>query len=90
VDAGAGGGETVKKGGEVMKTDSMMNDNREIKGIWWGSADAIQVGSFGITKIECYRENGQESYTPWFKIWRGNKLTDRVNGSMIGGVMYSC
>ena len=87
------GGGTVKKGGEIMKkkVDSMMDDNREIKGIWWesDSITAIEVGKFGITKIECYREPGQGAYQPWFKIWRGNKLTDRANGGMIGGLKYS-
>lgn len=68
--------------------NNMLNDNREIKEIWWEPDGAIQVGRNNITKIRCYGEPGQGAYIPWFEIWKEDKLINRINGALICGVTY--
>ncbi len=49
---------------------------------------AWEVGQCGVTEIEPYIEfHGTESVL-WFKIWKGDILTDKVNGHYIDSIHY--
>lgn len=68
---------------------SILEDSREIKSIYWEDEGSITVGRAGVTKIEAYGEPGQCTYyVPWFKIWEGDHLDQRINGATICGVVY--
>lgn len=56
-------------------------DSFEPGGMW-------QIGHFGITKIEAYREAGEMGCTLWFAIYKGDVLATRVNGRYIETVNY--
>ena len=68
--------------------ESLLDDTREIKCVYWHPDGALTVGSFGVTKIEAYREAGQGGYVPWFAVWKGDFLYQRVNGATVTGVEY--
>ena len=69
--------------------ESILDEAREIAGVFWESDGSYTVGKCGVTKIEAYREAGQCGYVPWFAIWRGSKLIQRVNGAFLAGVSYA-
>jgi len=69
---------------------TIFNDERPIQSIT-PSIDSRfdwQVGQCGVTKIEAYRENYNMGSVLWFKIWKGDILTNRVNGKYIDSVYY--
>lgn len=53
-----------------------LNDNNNA----WTVA---MVGDAGVTKIECYEENGPFAPVPYFAIWDGDHLRKRVCGNGI-------
>lgn len=66
---------------------SVMDDPRTIRalsveGHWW------HVGQDNVTRIAVYQEKGEMSYVPWFAIYSGDVITERVNGKMVVGVQY--
>ena len=76
-----------------MSTLSMMDDGREIECIYWEPNGEIRIddrgGVAGVTRIECYREAGQGGHVPWFAVWKGEHLMQRVNAAQVAGVVYS-
>ncbi|HEX5704893.1 MAG TPA: hypothetical protein VFX97_16970 [Pyrinomonadaceae bacterium] len=66
---------------------SVMDDPRPIRsltveGYTWS------VGLHDITRIMAYPEAGEMSNVPWFAIYSGDVITERVNGKMVVGVQY--
>lgn len=73
-------------------SSSIMDDTREISciSVCNGSAsDLYCVGPrHSITKIVCYKECGEMSNVPWFAIYHGEKLKQRINGKFVMEVNY--
>jgi len=69
--------------------DSVLDDTREIRSVYWHPDGEFTVGTCGTTKIEAYREAGQGGYVPWFAVWKGEHLFQRVNGATVAGVQYA-
>lgn len=42
----------------------------------------------GITRIVCYRESGEMSYVPWFAVYNGDVISQRINGKFVMEVNY--
>lgn len=69
---------------------SMLDDPRPIEcisaandsGVWY------RVGVRGTTKIMPYREAGQGGYVPWFGVFCGDEIVERVNASFVAEVIY--
>ena len=76
-----------RKGG--VSENGIMDDERKIKALFLPNGDEISVEhSVDDKKIEPYYENGQCAQVVWFKIWNGDKLSQRINGAMVEGVVY--
>lgn len=75
------------------KVNSIMDDTRTISSIMVGNGTASDIEAVsdrsGITRIVCYRESGEMSYVPWFAIYRGDKLSKRINGKWVIEVSYA-
>ena len=69
--------------------ESVLDETRTIKSVYWHPDGAFTVGVCGVTKIEAYREAGQGGYVPWFAVWKGDDLLQRVNGAVVAGVEYA-
>ena len=68
---------------------SIFEDTRRIETIYWGDGGELKVGGTSdVTKIEAYREYGEMSHVPWFKVWRGDVLWQRINAKTVSGVVY--
>lgn len=69
---------------------TILNDERPIVSIVPSIENRFewQVGQYGITKIEPYREDHGINSVLWFNIWKGDILTDRVNGKYIDSIHY--
>ena len=67
-----------------MKTTTMLEDERPIKGIYYNDAvgTCYEVGVFGCTKIEIYGEPGDYCYKPWIAVYKGDELTTRIPAGM--------
>ena len=76
-----------------MSTLNMMDDGRQIECIYFEPSGVIRIdavgGVAGVTRIECYREAGQGGHVPWFAVWKGEHLMQRVNAAQVTGVVYS-
>ena len=71
--------------------DSIREDMRTIKRLWFpplSSRPAILVGSRGVTRIEAYEELGQGNYVPWFAVYHGDVIVERVNAAHVASVEY--
>lgn len=69
-----------------MKT--IIQDNRAIKMLTWPDDTSIAVGSGGVTQIEPYQEPGPMGSYTWYAVWRGDAISDRVNGSQLLSITY--
>lgn len=71
----------------ATEPQSVMDDPRTITTV---SVDGYSwnVGQNGITRIVVYQERGEMSYVPWFAIYCGEMITERINGKMVMGVQY--
>lgn len=69
-------------------SDTILTDERPIAYIDIGSDESIIVGQFGITKIEAYGENGMHCDLPWFRVYKGDVLIQRVNAKSVSTVRY--
>lgn len=68
----------------------MLDDDREIVGLMVADGHAIAwVGDAGITAIRPYREPGLMEWMTWFAVYRGDTITERVNGALVGRVQYA-
>ena len=48
-----------------------------------------RVGTFGLTRIVAYAENGQGASVPWFALYQGEALQTRVNAAHVESVHYT-
>ena len=70
----------------------MMADERLIEQLIFPGPnyDIIEVGErTGYTRIVAYGEPGEHCYVPWFAIYRGDEVAQRVNGNMVETVIYA-
>jgi len=74
------------QGGGVV--GSLLEDDREIAAVTLSDDCIFKVDTFGITKIEAYRE-GQYCCVPWFAVWVDGKLRWRINGARVESVVYA-
>jgi len=69
-----------KRERRAMDVPRMLEDKREIKSlaqdIWF-----VQVGEEGVTKIIAYGEPALYNNVPWFAIYKGNFLAQRVDAA---------
>lgn len=59
------------------------DDEREIAGITFNDDSEVAVGRNGITRIVCYRENGQAAHLPVLAVYRGAEICARVPAWMV-------
>jgi len=61
-----------------MKT--IIEDEREIKALYFDDEEGSQfvVGEFEITKIEAYGEPAEYCLVPWFAVYRGDQIHQRL------------
>ena len=68
----------------------ILSDDRTIKGIWDEAGEGWCIGGVGeIEKIEAYPEPGECCNRPWFAVWKGGKIIQRVNSAYIANVVYA-
>lgn len=62
-----------------MKITEMLEDKREIKGIYWNDAEGscYQVGS-SCDEIKIYGEPGPHCFMPWIAVFNNGELITRV------------
>ena len=72
--------------------DSILNDDREIRGISGTSIDEgdweYLINCLGIEKIQVYAEYGQMAGVPWFAIWKNGEIRWRINAVFVECVNY--
>lgn len=69
-----------------MTLSTILEDEREIERLSFGTGPAdvsIVVGLAGVTKIVAYGEPGQGAYVPYFAVYIGEHLNDRVPAHMV-------
>lgn len=59
---------------------NMLNDNREIVGIYWNDehGTSYQVGSCDCTGIKAYAEGGMHCDIPFIAVYKGDYVITRV------------
>lgn len=74
-----------------MKT-ALGRDTRRIKGLFFPSSENFEpriiVNGNDITKIEVYEEYGPGDFYPWFAVYNGDEITQRVNAVYVESVIY--
>ena len=71
--------------------NTIFNDERPIQSITQAIDKRLyawEIGQCGVTLIEPYREDHGTDSVLWFRIWKGDILTARVNGKYIDNVHY--
>lgn len=57
----------------------ILQDDREIAELWFPGAGAgFRVGQEGVTRIVAYGEPGLHCELPYFAVWFGDHLNNRV------------
>lgn len=72
------------------QSNRMLGDKRPIYSIQSEPSPepiGATVGYAGVTRIEVYRENGQDPQT-WFNVWKVDFLYKRLNAAYIAEVTY--
>lgn len=79
----------------MEKPASVMEDKRTIMGLGTGGEEGYwwEVGRKSlrrdpVTKIVVYKEAGQHCYVPWFAVYSGERIINRVNGAFVDNVWY--
>ena len=71
------------------KPKQILEDDRPITTLVFPGGESYwQVGASGVTRIVAYAEVGQGAYVPWFAVYTGETLTQRVNAAHVEGVQY--
>jgi len=71
-----------------MRVETVLtNDERTISGLY-GPNDEWQITTGGrqANKIVAYLEDGD---TPWFAVYRNDKIIQRVNAAFVESVVYA-
>jgi len=75
-------------------SNTILEDKREIQAIWPTNSEGLGwntvEGAYGrlVDRIEAYGEPGQGAIVPWFRIWEGGVVVERVNAAAMEEVQY--
>lgn len=70
----------------VQGRTELSKDARPIAGIFHGPAHRY-VGTDGVTKIVAYDEHGQYGWVPWYAVYQGDEIFERIPATE-WGVQY--
>ncbi len=71
------------------KPKRILEDDRPITMLVFPGGDSYwQVGACDITRIVAYAEAGQSGYVPWFAVYAGEAIMQRVNAAHVEDVRY--
>ena len=71
-------------------TEQILEDDRPITMLVFPGEDGsyYRVGAGGVARIVAYAEMGQGNYVPWFAVYTGTTITQRINAAHVEGVYY--
>ena len=74
-----------------MKDTILQLDDRPIDRVGWFTEEhfeQIQVGSGGITKIDCVEQYCGDYSIWWIQAWKDNKIFGRYNSRNVDTIVY--
>lgn len=71
-----------------MENGTLLTDNRPILQVLDAGDHGPCLGSDGVTNIEVYEDYGEGAMVPWFAVWRGDVLVERLQAAKFATVRY--
>jgi len=70
---------------QLRKPNRIFDDTRKISAIHFDDVEgsSFTVGTFGITAIVAYRENGEMDNVPWLAIYKGDDIYQRLPANRV-------